>query len=303
MPFFRFKDTIEEGDLVIVYINRDNMTSITVDREKTYNNRYGLFTHKDMIGKRYGTMMSSSNGKGFIHLLFPTPELWSLVVPHRTQILYQPDISYISSYLDLKPGKKMIESGTGSGSFSHSIARSLAPNGHLYSFEFHEKRFETAKAEFEQHGISDMVTIQHRDVCKLGFGLENEVDAVFLDLPAPWEAIPSARTAFRQNLVGKLCSFSPCIEQVQRTCEALSDNGFTDICMFEVLVRNHDIPPKQGTKVNGTAKPSKSDAPSLALRRLTQEEMNYQLVTKTPEECRGHTSYLTFATFIPDLSD
>ena len=71
----------------------------------------------------------------------------------------------------------MIESGTGSGSFSHSIARTLAPHGHLYTFEYHQERVYAAKKEFEEHGLSDMVTLRCRDVCKDGFDLEDKVDA------------------------------------------------------------------------------------------------------------------------------
>ena len=34
---------------------------------------------------------------------------------------------------------------------------------------------------------------------------------------------------------GKLCSFSPCIEQVQRTCEKLTSVGFVELKTFENL--------------------------------------------------------------------
>ena len=35
--------------------------------------------------------------------------------------------------------------GTGSGSMSHAIMRTIAPTGHLYTFEFHEQRAKIAK--------------------------------------------------------------------------------------------------------------------------------------------------------------
>ena len=38
-----------------------------------------------------------------------------------------------------------------------------------------------------------------------------------------------------------MCSFSPCIEQVQRTCEELTKHDFGDITTIECLVRNFDI--------------------------------------------------------------
>lgn len=35
--------------------------------------------------------------------------------------------------------------GTGSGSFSHSVARSIGATGHLWSYEFHEARANKAR--------------------------------------------------------------------------------------------------------------------------------------------------------------
>jgi tRNA (adenine57-N1/adenine58-N1)-methyltransferase len=128
--------------------------------------------------------------------------------------------------LEMKPGVDVIESGTGSGSFSHSIARTVAPTGHLYSFEYHAERAALAQQEFTQHGYGDIITVNHRDVCKDGFDMKDTVSAVFLDLPAPWEAIASAKEAFKQDRPGKICCFSPCIEQVARSVTALEENGF-----------------------------------------------------------------------------
>lgn len=70
------------------------------------------------------------------------------------------------------------------------------------------------------------MTCTHGDACK-GFGsdLNNTADAVFLDLPSPWLAVSHAAASLR--IGGRLCSYSPCIEQVQRTCIALRENGFT----------------------------------------------------------------------------
>lgn len=90
-------------------------------------------------------------------------------------------------------------SGTGSASLSHSIIRSILPDGHLYTFEFHKERAQKAEEEFKDHGLSDYVTVTHKDVCQFGFDLEDVADAVFLDLPVPWDALPSAKKALKKQ--------------------------------------------------------------------------------------------------------
>ncbi|KAG0057255.1 tRNA (adenine-N(1)-)-methyltransferase catalytic subunit trm61 [Linnemannia elongata] len=238
---YKKNNTIENGDLVVLYLSKENLILIRIQEDQEFCCKFGNYKHADMIGLQYGTKLGSNTGRGFLFLLYPTPELWTLILPHRTQILYIADISLIMSYLDLKPGKVMIESGTGSGSFSHSIARTIAPTGHLYTFEYHQERVAVATKEFEEHGLEELVTIECRDVCKNGFGLVNKVDAVFLDLPAPWEAVASAKQALRQDKVGRICTFSPCIEQISKTVTALTEQGFVDIQMYECLIRFNEV--------------------------------------------------------------
>jgi tRNA (adenine57-N1/adenine58-N1)-methyltransferase len=60
-----------------------------------------------------------------------------------------------------------------------------------------------------------------------------------LDLPAPWEVIDYAKEALRED--GKLCTFSPCIEQIQKTYEALHKANFTDLKMIECLLRPYEV--------------------------------------------------------------
>ena len=77
------------------------------------------------------------------------------------------------------------------------------------------------REDFERIGLSSLVTVGIQDIQGEGFPDEfcGAVDSVFLDLPQPWLAIPSAGKMLKQD--GILCSFSPCIEQVQRSCESL----------------------------------------------------------------------------------
>lgn len=222
---------------MIIYLDARTMYSIVLEKNKVFQTTYGALKHDDVIGSEYGTRVKCS--RGWVYLLFLTPELWTLTLPHRTQILYTPDISLIILQLDLKPGAIVCEAGTGSGSLSHAIARAIYPNGFLHTFDFHEQRVDIVHKEFVSHGLQDVVSVRHRDVCAEGFGVCDIADAVFLDLPRPWDVIPFANEAIKAG--GRLCSFSPCIEQVQRTCESLRKHGFQDIATMECLQRKFDV--------------------------------------------------------------
>ncbi|CAE7059682.1 unnamed protein product [Rhizoctonia solani] len=263
---------IAVGDVVILWMTREDIQPIVVTPGKELNGRYGVYRHSDLVGVSYGSKISSRNGRGFIHALRPTPELWTLALPHRTQILYHADISYITMWLGIKPGSVVIEAGTGSGSFSHSIARTIGPTGRLFSFEFHEQRANKAREEFAQHGMDEFVVLRHRNVCKDGFGLQNEVDAVFLDLPAPWEAVASAKLALKKDRIGRICCFSPCMEQVLRTVSTLNELGFTGVTMHETLTKPHDICNAPMQTVEGAAARLRDIETRKEQRRLKQIE-------------------------------
>ncbi|ODV61903.1 tRNA 1-methyladenosine methyltransferase subunit GCD14 [Ascoidea rubescens DSM 1968] len=260
MSFNEYKEYIEEGDLVLAWLSRDNFKPIYIGANDNLNTRYGSFPHSLMIGQRYGSQISSKSGKGFVYLLAPTPELWTLSLPHRTQIVYTPDSSYIIQRLNISSNSRIIEAGTGSGSFSHAFARSVVNdernNGLVFSYEFHQTRYEKARIEFESHKLlNNKIILTHRDVCKNGFQVNNfpenkninnaingdrngntqmNVTVIFLDLPSPWDAIPHLDKVITQEHEARICCFSPCIEQVERTIRALSSNRWVQIEMVEV---------------------------------------------------------------------
>ncbi|KAK8916218.1 hypothetical protein KSP39_PZI022937 [Platanthera zijinensis] len=298
-----FQRRIEDGDIVIVYERHDSMKSVKVKGGSCFQNRYGAFKHSDWIGKPFGSKVFNRKG-GFVHLLFPTPELWTLVLSHRTQILYLADISLVIFYLEIVPGCVVLESGTGSGSLTTSLARAVAPSGHVYTFDFHEQRSALARDDFNTNGLGGYITVSVRDVQGEGFPDEflGAVDSVFLDLPQPWLAMPSAARMLKQD--GIICSFSPCIEQVQRSCETLRQN-FSDVRTFEVLLRTYEIREgRRGAKRNGgpAAQKLNNKRPQLSSEiECEGEESTYVMITPC-SETRGHTGYLTFARLISECN-
>lgn len=219
-----------EGDV-------DTPTNETAPQEGVSADGGGHDGGKDEGKEAPAKKMIKTAATGFVHILPPTPELWTASLPHRTQVVYTPDYSYILHRLKVRPGSTIIEAGAGSGSFTHAAARAVFngyPNmmckdeaiqteetardekssqrtakdkcgkkGKVYSFEFHEQRYTALKGEIADHGLNGVVEITHRDVCEEGFVPENEetihADAIFLDLPAPWLALKHLTRQIRRK--------------------------------------------------------------------------------------------------------
>ena len=207
-----------------------------------------------MIDHPFGSHVIGLDKRSPAHLLMlrNTADLWTTILPHRTQIIYETDIATIIMNLRLRPGSVVAEAGTGSASLTHSLARTVAPNGKVFTFDFHKGRVEEAKAELQRHGLADIVVSGWGDVCctvpsaehgaqPSGFGLpKDSVDAVFLDVPSPWAALSNVAEVLRPG--GMLCTFSPCIEQTQRLCNQLREepNTFIDTVTVEALSKEFE---------------------------------------------------------------
>lgn len=311
---------IQANDLVVVFESFDNLNFVYAQPNATFSNRNGVFSHNDFIGQSWGSKIRSQShsGYGFLYLLKPTPELWARSLPHRTQIIHELDSSMIIFQLDLKPNMVMVESGTGSGALSHAALRTLAPHGHLHTFEFHQARSVKAREEFENHNLSHLVTVHHRDVCAEGFALDSKVDAVVLDLPEPWLAIP--HTPLKGG--GRIACYSPCVEQVQRSIAALNQCGFHSIKTLEYRLREHYVDPVYYDPPPSDKRPGRQDNEENT-NGETQRDTNVQEVESERDgggdaakehdgsqgrkrkrvlcarpfaTMKGHSAFLTFAT-------
>jgi tRNA (adenine57-N1/adenine58-N1)-methyltransferase len=307
-------DLIREGDYVILYASADSITAHTVTRGRSHQSQYGEFLFDELVGHPYGQRFFSSRGlTGYVYPLRATPELLtSGGLAHRTQLVHSSDVSYITFALELRAGHTVVEAGTGSGSLTTALARLVGDAGRVFTFEFHEERAQQAREAFAAIGCARRVTVTHRDVCAGGFLVEGALgagaaDAVFLDLPSPWTAVGHALAALRPG--GVLACYSPCLEQVARTCEAARTAGLQDVRTVEV--RQHpweaDVrsraewsfdPAAVAAPVAAAAAPGEKKTKKAKQPKVKRVDMRSEdaLVLLKPRagETPGHTAFLTF---------
>ncbi len=298
---------VQEGDEVVIYVKYGVVHSLKVSSGQTLQMQFGALRHDFLVGKPYGSRISTT--RGYVYVLRPTPELWTQTLPHRTQIIYTPDISLILMLMDVEPGSVVLEAGTGSGALSHALARTLYPSGHLLTFDIEESRVEAGRRELGDHGFGDVVTSQLRNVCSDGFGVEDHADAVFLDLPSPWEAVHWVRLALKKS-GGRFCSFSPCIEQVKRTAEALQSFGFVFLETVECVPRQlRVLEPQMDTLTvredeyqPSTKKIRPDEQLSDEQKKMREDQQKlHPTVIPFPAKQPVHTGYLTSATLPPQI--
>ena len=227
---------IHEGDDVLLYLDRKRTYLVRVERGKSFHTHKGFVQLDELIGKQYGTRIVSSMNIEFIALK-PTLQDHIFKMQRKTQITYPKDIALILMFGDAGPGSKVVEAGTGTGALTSALAYHIRPTGHVYSYEVRQEFVDLALKNLKRVGVSDYVTVKNKDITE---GIDEiEVDAVILDLATPWLVIPHAYTSLKGG--GVLVSFSPTIDQVVKTVEALKENGFVATETVECLMRGMQI--------------------------------------------------------------
>ena len=227
---------IFDGDYVLLSLGPRKTYMIRVENGKSFHTHKGFIKFDDLIGREYGSTVESSLGFEFTAMK-PLLHDYIMKSARQTQITYPKDIALIVMFSGIGPGSRVVESGTGTGALTTALAHYVRPNGRIYSYEIRGEFQKTAEKNLTRAGLIDYVELKNKDVTT---GMdERDVDSVILDLAVPWMVVPHAETALKP--CGTIVSFSPTIDQVVKTAEALKENGFVSMETIECLMRGMQV--------------------------------------------------------------
>lgn len=256
------KTVVEQNDIVVLV--DENLRKILVDTNgKTDKIRgIGVIDPKTLVGKDYGEKLTI--GSKQFWLLVPSLQDKLQGLHRQAQIILPRDAAHILMNCAIEPGQRVLEAGIGSGSLTIALASAVAPNGTIISYDIRAEFIEHAMKNLRQANLAQYVTTKIQDVTE---GIdESDLDAIILDIPNPWVAVPHAWKALK--IGGYLCSYSPLISQVEQTVQAIQQERLIECKTYENIQREM-IVSKHGTR------------PSF--------------------EMLGHTGYLTFARKVKNL--
>ncbi len=229
-------NTIAEGDTLLLSYKQRKSYMVKAEAGKDFHTHKGFIRFSDIIGKEYGSTVLSSLGVEFV-VLKPLLRDYIMKSARQTQINYPKDIALIIMFSGIGPESQVVEAGTGTGALTMSLAFYVQPKGKIHSYEIREEFTAIAQKNLKRAGLIDYVELKNKDITA---GIdETDVDSVILDLAVPWLVVPHAYNALKP--CGTVLSFSPTIDQVVKTAEALRENGFVDVETIECLMRGMQV--------------------------------------------------------------
>ncbi len=194
--------------------------------------------------------------KTFVRMAPGLPELRTAMV-RRAQVITPKDAGFMISWMGIGQNDRVLEAGFGSGGLAMHIARSLGPGGTLISVECREEHASVGKENMlrcaEAFPGMPTWTLLERDVvgCAEEVALLiEELDAVILDMPEPWTAIPEMATILR--LGGRLACYCPSPEQLAKSWATVEDSGLTVEWAGELMERRWTLTKRGGARPGNT---------------------------------------------------
>ena len=229
---------VQPGDLVLL-VGKDRKTAIVRMRPgQEYQSHYGVLLMADVIGRRWGESVVTHLGHSYM-ILPPSPDDLIRNIRRATQIIYPKEIGRMMMKMDLRPGVRVIEAGTGSGGLTLALSRIVRPEGRIFSYEARPEIQAIARRNLERLGLDDCVTFKVRNI-EEGFD-EQAVDVLILDVREPWLYLDQVHDALRGG--GFFCSLLPTVNQVGLLLRHLEMKSFGFAEVEELFLRPYKAVP------------------------------------------------------------
>ncbi|MER3479846.1 MAG: SAM-dependent methyltransferase [Meiothermus sp.] len=230
------------GDWVLLQDRRGRKYLFRLKEGGSFDHHRGSLEHEEILRGGYGSRISLGSGEPFsIHR--PALEDYVLHMPREATPTYPKDAAMMVLLLDLAPGMRVLEAGSGSGGLTMYLARAVGPGGQVWSYERKARHQERAKrnlAAFEDWG--NVVWVQG-DLSAVDNLVDNSLDGIALDLMEPWTVLENVVKALKPDR--SVVTYLPNLTQVVTLLEEVKRAGWPlqHERTLEVMGRSWDLRP------------------------------------------------------------
>ena len=228
-------NTVQPNEFVLLIAPDDKRYLVRMTPGQRLDTHHGFIPHDAIIGQPFGSTVKTQLEYAYL-LLQPATYDLMMRIKRASQIIYPKEVGYIILRMNIIPGVRVVEAGTGSGALTLALSRFVRPNGRIYTYEERDDMLELARKNLERVGALDVVELKQRDI-RAGFD-ERDADALFLDVREPWLFLAQAHAAlkgggFFGSLVPTTNQVSDLLQEMERT------GGWADIEVIEILTRHY----------------------------------------------------------------
>lgn len=234
-PRYARRGPFAAGDLVQLTDPKGRLHTITLTPGKSFHTHRGAIEHDAIIGAEQGSVLMASGGTEYL-VLKPLLDDFVLSMPRGAAVIYPKDAARIIGLTGLGPGGRVAEAGVGSGALTCWLLRAVGPTGQVHSMERRAEFAEVARRNVrtwfgcEPAGWS-------LSIGDLAGGIgASDLDAMVLDMLAPWECLDSAAAALAPG--GVLVGYVATTTQLSHLVESIRVHGaWTEPRAEESLMR------------------------------------------------------------------
>lgn len=234
-----YKEVIEEGDYVLIYVDPRRRKVVRVSKGAKFESDKGVLNLESLIGLPYGSRVKLSTGIE-AYALRPTHTDLTLLFERVTQVIYPKDIGLMLVLSGIGPGSRVLEIGVGTGHLTSFLANLVRPDGLVVGYEIRPEYATKAIRNLRKLGLDKYVVIKIGDARENLEKPDRRFDAVFIDIPDPWNVYPKLSDVVAPS--APVISFLPTVNQVLKALEHLEGRSFaTDIRVYEVFLREYEV--------------------------------------------------------------
>jgi tRNA (adenine57-N1/adenine58-N1)-methyltransferase len=198
----------------------------------------GIVDPGKWVGSPWGTRLKVADKD--VVLLRPTLSDLTATIARKAQVILPKDASRILFELGIGPGDRVLESGIGSAGLTIPLCWAVGPGGKVVVQELREEFAEWGRGNVEKAALADRLEVHLGDLTQgAAAGIQGPFDAVVLDQPEPWKALPHLVPFLAPGAT--VACYTPQVSQMEETSRTLTAAGFADVRQMELIERGWEV--------------------------------------------------------------